>query len=152
MQAIMKKLEIDLDIAEIMLLSGKEYLHTAKGTVPVLEEVWWLQEPLIEDVTLLGGVGEDGWVHFYNVLCRHGVRPALKVRNLRAFFLNHGDKIEIVGHNWTVISDKIVLCDDIVGHTCFRKDHVYEAAEIKKWLEYWATENGIVINEIQATV
>ena len=61
-QLVVTKKNVDLDIAGITLLSGKEYLHTAKGT----EEVWWLQEPLIEDVTLLGGVGEDGWVHFYN--------------------------------------------------------------------------------------
>ena len=59
---------------------------------------------------------------------------------------------ELAGHTWTVIADDLVLCDDIVGYACFRKDHNakdandYEASDVKKWLENWAVENGIVIN------
>ena len=142
---------IELEITEITLLSKEEY-EKAKENIQLLACWWWLRSPgrSYYAAYVYGG----GWV------CANGigvdyvgiaVRPALKIRNLESTNLQIGDKIQLAGYTWTVISGGIVLCDEAVGRTCFRKDwkagdaNAYEASDIKKWIRNWAGNKGIVM-------
>ena len=154
---VVTKIEVDLDIAEVTLLSAEEY-EAAKDVIPMRDEFWWLWSPCSEGSNRAGFVDDRGRLDFDGVDNDYvGVSPALKIRNLRSSNLSRGDKFELAGHAWTVVSDDMALCDEIVGYTCFRKDYEaedandYEASDIKKWLEAWAAENGIVVNVEPAT-
>ena len=156
-QLVVTKKNVDLDIAGITLLSAKEYL-AAKKLISSRHEDWWLRSFDSGDDRKVGIVNNYGTL---SLVCAQyenvGVSPALRIQNLRSFNLIPGEKVELAGHTWTVIADDLVLCDDIVGHACFRKDRKakdandYEASDIKKWLEAWAAENGIVVNVEPAT-
>ncbi|MBR6252749.1 MAG: hypothetical protein IKR04_02805 [Clostridia bacterium] len=151
------KQEIDLDIAKITLLSEEEY-EAAKNIIPVRDDRWWLRSPIefFEPIAtyLVSKVGKLDSSYVPDI---YGVRPALKIRNLKSSGLIIEDKIELAWHAWTVISDELALCDDIVGHTFFREDmkaedaNNYEKSDIKKWLENWAAENGIDISVVLTT-
>ena len=146
------KEEADLDIAEVTLLSKKEY-RAAKDVIPKRDDWWWLRSPYSHDVSFAVFVRDTGRLDDCIVDDESvGVSPALRIRNLRSSNLSRGDKFELAGHTWTVISDDMALCDEFVGFTCFRKDrdaedaNVYEASDVKKWLENWAAENGITVS------
>ena len=145
---------IELEITEIALLSKEEY-EKAKENIPMLPCWWWLRSPGGRSINA-AYVDIDGWVYdhgYYVDIDDYAVRPALKTRNLESTNLQIGDKVQLAGYTWTVISDGIILCDEAVGNTCFRKDwkapdaNVYEASDIKKWLENWAKEKGIVVGQ-----
>ena len=175
-QIVISKNDMDLDIAEITLLSADEYM-AARNIIPKRDRRWWLRSPFsvsyfsakqIEAVEKAADVLEEiskkpyytsfvsgncGLPNFEFVFDESiGVSPALRVRNLRSFNLNPGDKLELAGRTWTIVSDDMVLCDGIVGKTFFRKDwrakdaNVYETSDIKIWLLIWASENGIELS------
>ena len=152
-QLIVTKKNVDLDIAEVTLLSAKEYM-AAKKYIPARHE-WgfWLRSFDSGDDRKVGIVNNYGTLSLvYAQYENGGVSPALRIQNLRSFNLIPGEKAELAGYTWTVIADDLLLCDDVVGYTRFRKDRKakdandYEASDIKKWLEAWAAENGIVVN------
>ena len=143
--------EIDLQIEEITLLSKEEYL-AAKDIIPARHDWWWLRSPYRYDTNYAGVVRSIGNFNYDPVVDgSDGVSPALKIRDLKSSNLEVGDQIILAGYTWTVISDDYILCDSIVGKTCFRKDwkapdaNVYEKSDIKKWLEAWAKEHGIEV-------
>ena len=142
-----------LEVKEVTLLSIAEY-EAAKEYIPMIKGWWWLRSP--------GSLGyraavvfSVGWVDTrgnYVSLTPGVVRPALRVSNLQSLNLQIGDKIfDLAGHTWTVIADDLMLCDDGIGQHCFREDwetedsNVYEASDVKKYLEEWAQENRITI-------
>ena len=139
--------DIELDVLGITLLSVEEAEQVPEGTRAIRGR-WWLRSPGYDDynaacVDGYGDVCDLGYiVNYYEP----GVRPALIV-NLDSSNLSIMDKIETAGHRWTVITDSLILCDDIVGFTAFRADwqandaNVYEASDVKKWLEKWWEEN-----------
>ena len=115
---------------------------------------WWLRSPYFRSSNNAGEVVDDGWVDILDVDRTDGARPALKIRNLVSSNLKIKDQIQLAGYTWTVIAEDIILCDEIVGHTAFKKDwkaqdaNVYEKSDIKAWLKNWAKEKGIeVANE-----
>ena len=93
------------------------------------------------------GYGSGDYVHSDGIC----VRPALRILNLASYNLHAKDTIRLAGKRWTVISDDLILCDEIVGNCAFRDDYEapdandYEKSDVKKWLENWAAENGIEI-------
>lgn len=146
--------KIDLDIQEITLLSieeTKEYLtreQLATGSW------WWLRSPGFNP-TRAANVRSDGKVRTsgLDVLYDIGVRPALRIANLDSSNLSKGDIIKVGGESWTIISDNLALCERIVEYSAFRADwkapdaNVYEKSDVKKELDKWALEHGIVTQE-----
>ena len=147
---IIKTEPINIEIGKITLLSIKEYREAEKN-IECVNNNWWLRSPGTYDGDAAfvdgedGDVGEDG----DDVLEEFGVRPALNISNLQSLNLKVGNKIKLADHNWTVISDELALCDEIIGGSAFREDweeddaNEYEQSDIKKWLENWARENGV---------
>lgn len=141
-----------LKVIGITLLSVGEY-EKAKAYIAPIGDWWWLRSPG-RDSSSAAHVIPDGGVHTdgSNVdYTNNVVRPALEVDNLKSFNLNPEDKIiDLAGHDWTVISDTVVLCDDSIGWHCFREDwkapdaNDYEQSDVKRFLESWATKNGII--------
>ena len=138
----------DLKIDEITLLSKEEYIKL-KNVIPLCRGNWWLRSQGDLDFTAAFVHGEYGSVNEYgiNVDVEFGVRPALQIRNLSSPNLKIGDKVSLFGRQWTVISDSLVLCDAVIGKTCFRKDYSapdandYEHSDIKKTLDKWVSEH-----------
>lgn len=138
----------DIEISEITLLSVMEAKAVSRAQLNI-GSWWWLRSP--GGPLSAAGVYNDGGVstHGNRVCSRNGVRPALRISNLGASNLSVGEKFSAGGETWTVISKDLVLCDRVVGHTCFREDwrapdaNVYEKSDVKKWLENWALEKGI---------
>ena len=139
--------DIDLDVQGITLLSVVEAEQVPENMRAVYGR-WWLRSPGYYDY-FAACVHEFGSVHDFGHYVYDGgfgVRPALIV-NLKSSNLSIMGKIKTAGHRWTVITDSLILCDDIVGFTAFRVDwrakdaNVYEASDVKKWLENWWEEN-----------
>lgn len=135
--------DMELDIEGITLLSVEEAKALPVEIRKYTNNNWWLRSSGDDRKASLvigpvGGVYSIG----YLVSWQRGVRPALRV-NLESSDLQIGDKLTIFNRSWTVISKKLIFCDDIVGRSPFRKDwdasdsNDYEASDIKKWLEDW---------------
>lgn len=148
--------DIDIDIAEITLLSTEQY-EANKDIIPHIDNWWWLRSPGYDNrsaayVNYGGSVRYIGSDVSYDI---GAVRPvvvmALRLTESSITNLNVGDKIEMVGHRWTMLRGGMALCDDIVGQIAFREDwraidvNVYDASDVKKWLQEWADENGIEV-------
>ena len=142
---------LEVEIKDITLLSIDEY-EACKNTVPSVDGWWWLRSPgyysnSAASVDRGGGVDDDGNYVDYD---HYAVRPALVYESN---YLQFEDKVKILNYTWTVISKNILLCDDIVGYTCFREDwrvddaNDYEKSDIKKWLENWWKERVKKCNE-----
>jgi hypothetical protein len=138
-----------LEVSEITLLSVEEY-NAAKEYIPEAKYCWWLRTagntPIDAALVLaFGRLREAGYI----VSSEKAVRPALRVSNFEALNLVPGNKvIDFAGCNWTVIAKDMMLCDSSIGDHCFRlrKDlhksdaNVYEASDVKKYLETWAAD------------
>ena len=141
---------VELDIAEVTLLSCEEYLEL-KDWIPPIYKAWWLCSSHIDDDIMAGVVGSHGSLdnNYTDSSGSFSVRPALRIRNLASQHLKIGDVIELAGYTWTVISDDMAICDAVVGKCCFRKDWrapdagTYDKSDIKRWIEAWAREKGI---------
>ena len=142
--------EIELESTGITLLSIDEYIAN-KDMIPPMNGWYWLRSSAcypkyVAIVITVGSISRD-------LVCANGVvRPALKICNLESSSLSVGDKFELAGCAWTILTNDLVLCDEGIGKTCFREDYKatdandYEKSDIKKWLYDWAKENGIEFN------
>lgn len=138
--------EIELNIESVTLLSLEE-AEKVPQNIRAFKEQWWLCSSGFIDRNAACVYGEYGYVSVGGIDVEReiGVRPALKF-NLESTNLQIGSKIKVFGYNWTVISDKLILCDDIVGKSAFREDceadyaNEYESSDVKKWLENWYAE------------
>ena len=136
----------ELNVEGVTLLSVEEVKKIPKA-IRSCSSRWWLRSPGDDDNFAAFLYGEYGYVGVNGIIVEKefGVRPALKFNPSSA---NHQikDKVMMFGYNWTVISDSLMLCDNIVGDAAFRKDseardaNVYEASDVKKWLENWYAE------------
>lgn len=146
--------EVDLDITNVTLLTLEEARQLSRK-VRVADGVWWLRSPGYYEYSAAFVHGEDGSVDVlgFNVNEPLGVRPALEIANLESAKLKIGDRFNLADECWTVINEDKALCDDIVGKTPFREywraedANDYDASDIKKWLEKWAKDKGIVKEE-----
>lgn len=138
--------EVDIDILGITLLSAEE-AETLPPDIRDIKKTWWLRSPgygdnyasiMLEGFTAFTDIRDDSKID---------VRPALEVGYERMCMtkprLDRGDKINLAGHTWTVISYQYILCDDIIGKCAFRKDYNasdandYEKSDVKKFLDDW---------------
>ncbi len=141
---------INIDIQEITLLSEEAFIKAKKFIKPI-NNCWWLQSP--------GASSEVVACVSYNFNCIFGcivnnsnvfVRPALRIGNLKTSNLRIGSSFRMGSYVWTVISDELALCDEAVGKSAYREDwqakdaNEYEVSNVKKWLEKWTEEKGII--------
>lgn len=138
---IQSKVNTELDVQEIKLLSYDEW-RECEDIIPIFDTPWWLSTSL--STNSAGGVTTNGYFSInYAYHCAFGVRPVLRILNLKDCNLNKGEMVELFRYKWTVISDTFVLCDTIVGEYPFRSDYWapdacdYNAADVKKFVEKW---------------
>lgn len=145
---ITKHIDVDVMVDGITLLSVEEY-EKHKRDIPSMSSSWWLRSRGIFDFDAALVTGYDAvYCCGYNVTDHElVVRPALKI-NPESSNLQIGDKILFRGYRWTVISAEYVLCDEGVTQMVFRRDwraddaNVWEASDVKKWLEEWLENWG----------
>ena len=134
----------DIKIDGITLLSQKEY-EAAKKHIPALNHSWWLHSPGYNSKYAAYVLCNYGYVirYGYDVAYSIAVRPALKLVGLKSANLQIGDNFRLFGHDWTVVSDTLALCNDSIGESPFREDYEaedannYEASDIKMFVEKW---------------
>lgn len=135
--------EDELEFTGAILLSVEEY-EACRDIIPDTSNWWWLRSPGYGSgraaiVRIDGNVFNYGHIVDYNY---DAVRPVLYF-NLKSDNLLTGDKIEVAGLTFTVISKNMMLCDTTVGESAFRKDwqagdaNVYEASDVKKFVDKW---------------
>lgn len=134
-----------LEIKEVTLLSIEEAKLAEENIPGILAstgETWWLRPSSDYDynaahVDVDDTIYLDGDLVSYNF----GVRPALRIDNLESNHLQIGDKIQIAHHSWTVISDDLVLCDEIITREPFNpaktRGNDYESSHIKEFVTKW---------------
>ena len=136
--------EIDLKITEITLLSADEWVnnHEYIPKAKYGHETWWLRDPDPDDTRKVMYVLLDQSVKSGIVSDRHGVRPVLRISNLKKYRLVPGSKFEIADYKWTVISDALAISDHTISvDLCFRKyanlqsSNVYAKSDIKKEID-----------------
>ena len=116
---------------------------------------WWLRSPGRHQ-NFAAYVNYDGSVYYYGSCVNYDsdcVRPALILSNLKSSNLKSieelgvGEHFEFGGYTFTVISNKLALCDEAIAEMAFRKDYeakdanVYEKSDVKKFLDNWFREN-----------
>ena len=99
---------VDIQIEEVTLLSEEEY-DDCKKYIQLCEWWWWLRSPGYNQY-YAARVSCVGPIYNRDVDDDRGcVRPALRISNLESSNLTPGDKFELAGYTWTVISDEIAL-------------------------------------------
>lgn len=151
--------EIDLQLGWIELLTREKY-EDNKDIIPSVNTIWWLKTYGVGKCrgSVVYPNGDIGLFQF--VRESFGVRPVLHIRHFESTGLERGDKIELAGYSWTIITENSALCDSIVGKTSFQTKLGYEGAqryiydplqmhandydhsEIKDWVLNWARENN----------
>ncbi len=137
---------MDIKITGITLLTAEE----AKDLPQKIRNInrnWWLCSPGSHDYFATCVSGGSGRVYAHGDYVNNllGVRPAL-ILDPESSDLKIGDKFKLAEQNWTVISEKYALCDDVIGNSVFRKNYNvpnannYECSDIKKYIENWAKE------------
>ena len=129
---------------------SKEEYETDKDIIPLTNGWWWLRSPGYVQ-TYVTCVGFNGFIidYYHNIYDNGCVRPALYIWNHESSNLNRGDKFELAGYTWTMLSGDLALCDDNVDTTYFCKyrkpndSNDYEKSDIKIWLHNWACRNDI---------
>ena len=143
----LKELGKEFKVSGITLLTEEEAKALPKEQ-RAIGETWWLRSPGHDQDRAAFVYYSGGLDYFYVSYSIGGVRPAL---NLESSNLKIGDRVEIAGYKWTAIAGDKVLCDTIVGETHFRKNantpgaNDYEKSDIKKWLEKWAKDMGVIV-------
>lgn len=150
---IIEKTElVDTQIKGITLLTADE-VKTYYKKIKVIEETWWLcTEGTLSNTAVV--VHSDGYIYYPGCFfdTELGVRPALVIGDSES--LKTGDQFILGNYRWTMISDRLALCDDIIGKTCFKsllttRDkgyNNYTNSDIKEWL--WDWYNKIMEEEI----
>lgn len=136
-------IDVDLAFEDITLLSVEE-ADLIPQSIRAIGWSWWLQSP-DSGSEGVAGVDMDGYVieGGYGVSNNLCVRPALLVPNLKSSELQIGDKIKVAGFPFTVVSESILLCDDVPFWSKFGKTNDYETSIVKESLYKWAKDVGI---------
>ena len=137
------------EIKEISLLTGEEYGEN-HDLIDKGSELWWLKTPYHsksgKDVVMIVSPRvsyPEGMAEFPSFCL--GVRPTLKISNLESFGCKKGDKVDIFGLQWTVLSGDTVLCDKIIGKVPFSKmkkdreeaTNDFKTSDIRDFLNGW---------------
>ena len=145
---------VELGITGITLPCREDYEECREHIAPIAES-WWLGSPGYFKYTA-AYVDPDNNVDSGIVDDVHSVRPALTF-NPGASGLAHGDRLNALSQDWTMISDRLALCDSCMGKMCFNKNMFAPDAEeycksdikpsIEKWLEDRMQQEGDAVQE-----
>lgn len=137
---------LELEIENVTLLSAEEYKQF-KDNIPLISDFWWLRSNGINRY-FVSYVYEDGDVldYGYSVDEAFGVRPALIISNLKSLNLNIGDELKVNDNAYTVISDDMIICRELIGSQPFNKYRIkgneYETSDIRQFVNKWAGDQG----------
>lgn len=145
----------DIRILGMTLLSVEE-AKALPDDIRTIGKPWWLRSPGISayDAAIVLDLGTVNDYGFYVNGDEYGIRPALIIDQTSSN-LQIGDRFALAGYEWTVIKE-YALCNDCIGECTFREDwqaedaNIYEASDVKRFIEAWATENGILNSENEA--
>ena len=147
---IISTVETDVTVNKVTLLSETEYLE-CKPHIKPISSWWWLRSSG-RYRSRAAYVIPDGSIYYSYVDHDDAVvRPALRISNIESSNLKIDDKFKLDGKTWTVISNKLALCDSWVKQMAFRSDwqatdaYQYEKSDVKKWLD----EYGRRLVEVQ---
>ena len=139
-----------LNIEGVTLLSTEE-AKRLPNEIRDIHKCWWLRSPGPDDFNRYAvAVFDSGIIHHYGIRVDYceNIRPALIFKPSPN--LNIEDVFMIAGYKWTVINDHMAICNKCIGKSCFRRKwqepdaNIYEKSDIKKFIDDWARENGIV--------
>lgn len=129
----------ELEFSGATLLSIEEY-NKYKTRIPTVNYWWWLRSPNSTRYDI-AYVDLDGSVDCYSyyVKCGYGgVRPVLKIKNLKSSNLKVGDEFTITDVKFTVISEEYAITNDIICCRSFdERMNDYEKSEIKQFVDEW---------------
>ena len=143
---------VELDINEITLLSREEY-HQYKDDIDDIGLWWWLCTPSSEDGKVLIVLHDELGDAKACVNCG-GVRPVLRISNLGSNGLTIGSRFYLAHEQWCVISPDLALASRCLTFMPFRCDNGtnYEGSDVEEYLQRWAMENELDINEAGSRV
>ena len=140
------------------LLSEKEYLENEeiiKNNPVGRNKIWWLSTPVPADKNgdygIMRCIAGDEYSNTtgFGDLGLLDVRPKLKISNLKKLGYERGDKIELLGERWTVLSEDTALCDEVIGKSQYHdvlivdndilgnEEKNYENSAVKQFLDEW---------------
>lgn len=133
----------ELEITGATLLSIEEY-RKHRISISSLNNLWWLRSQgyfggCAAPVFIGGPLCDDD-----EYICKDSiaVHPALKIKNLISSNLWIGDKFNVNGYTFTVISKDYAICDSpIKKHKFDKTENNYEESEIKKYIDEWFEDN-----------
>lgn len=144
-----KEYDKSMKITNAILLSSVEAEKYLTKEDRKYNHWWWLRSPGYCQ-NLAARVDIDGSVYycgFYVNIDNFCVRPALKISNLKSSNFNIGDKFEINGYNFKIISDNLAwMYKQDIGKYYFREDseaknaNDYEYSDVKKYVDNWFNE------------
>lgn len=138
-----------MKIKEITLLSKEEF-EVYKENIKPLEGWWWLRTPSQyggNPMAVAPGIGVIDAV--ISPILKFHIRPVLRV-DPEASKLMPGTEYQMAGQTWTAISDDILLCNQGIRMIFIEDEncrYCYENSDAKKFLDSWAKERGILIQE-----
>lgn len=118
-------------IERIRLLTRREF-ENYQTLFPVVKINWLLQPSIISSQYYVNYRGVCTFHSKTHIVDTVGVRPALVVTDLNQ---NPGDTISLFGHNWTVLTPYLLLCNDTIGSTPFVDE--WEGSHCKDIVENW---------------
>lgn len=135
--------DAEFDIEWVGALSMEEY-EAGKEFISNSGMPWWLRTPARNDgndsATYIPSWGEPHW-YGCHVNISNSVRPALRIENLDSLNLRPGDRVEVAGIMWTVISEDLVLSGELIGRTAFNKGtgkgNEYHGSNLEKYILTW---------------
>ena len=138
--------DVKLEIKEITLLTAEE-----ANLIPneYLADVnTWLRTPRnkrLVAVTTPRHAEHPKTFYSMRVHCRvMDDHPALKI--VQDESLQIGEQVELFGYTWTKVLPDTLISDTSIGEHCYREDidapdaNVWEASDLKVWLEQWLEE------------
>lgn len=144
---------MNIKVLEATLLSKEEY-ETNRDIIKHADSCWWLRSPGISS-NFASFVDVDDTAYdcgdglYYDFFA---VRPALILESEN---LKIGSQITYAEQTFTVLRDGLALCDKSIHQMAFREDweskdaNIYEASDIKKWVDSWFSRNGDIAETIE---
>ena len=149
-RCIAKDAELDITGARLLTITEAEALLPER--LFISGYTWWLMSPIDVNDTIwcsltrnyIYAVHEDGSI--FPHICDidfYGVRPALKISNLRSSDLKIGDTFEFGMYRFEIISNRLAFCLDYIASMAFREDWMkpdasdYNKSDVKKYIDDW---------------
>lgn len=105
----------ELEITEVTLLPAADAASAKKCDGRGAENIWYCMGKGNTIVLVNASGNTFEWPNGCEYLWS-GVRPAIKFANMKESGLKVGDRFRIAGHTFTVMSNGIALCDELIFH------------------------------------